>query len=82
MTNTNPNKPMHLSDAIALLNGKEPVDLVVLKADGCFARINGCVGLRHNHYAGTRHVKILASGQVRQIRDVLILSVNGIPVYC
>ena len=72
---------IHLNTLRMMLRQPDPVSLRVMKADGGIMELDGCIGLRENRYAGTRHVKMLASGQIRQIRDCLILSVNGSPVY-
>ena len=58
----------------------EPVNLTVLKKDGTLMELSECIGLKFDKYRGTRRVKLLRSGEIRQIRDCLILSVNGMEV--
>ncbi len=59
----------------------EPLDLVVLKKSGEVMNLNNCVGLKYDKYKGTRRAKLLDSGQIRMVRDCLILSVNGMEVF-
>ncbi len=59
----------------------EPVDLVVMTKKGELREYRGVVGLKADHYAGSRNIKFLESGEIRKIRDCLILAVNGLEVF-
>ena len=72
---------IHISTALDMLMKPDPVDLVVLKADGSIMSLQNCIGLKFDKYRGTRRVKMLTSGQIRMIRDCLILSINGMEVF-
>lgn len=72
---------IHLKNAIDLLNSPEPVDLVVVTAKGEIQKYNNCIGLKSDHYAGVRNIKLLNSGEIRKIRDCLIIGINGLEVF-
>jgi hypothetical protein len=42
--------------------------------------MNNCIGLKFDRYKGTRRVKMLTSGQIRMIRDILVMKINGCEV--
>lgn len=63
-----------------MLMKPDPVDLVVMTKEGRVLNINNCIGLKFDKYKGLRHVKQLDSGQIRTIRDILILKINGCEV--
>ena len=63
-----------------MLESPEPVDLKVLTVKGevrCYEKV---VGLKFDFYKGTRRIKFVRSGEVRQIRDALIMEINGMAV--
>ena len=68
---------IHISTACEMLLKPDPVDLVVLTKEGRILSLENCVGLKYDRYQGTRHIKVLSSGQIRTIRDILIISING-----
>lgn len=72
---------VHITTVREMLKRPDPVDLVVLKKDGSIVQLNNCVGLRYDMYSGCRRVKLLNSGQIRMIRDILIMSINGMQVF-
>lgn len=72
---------LHITQAKKMLESGKPVDLTVYTRDGRLQSYPEAVGLRYNLYTGTRRIKLLRSGQVRQIRDCLIMSINSTPVY-
>ena len=72
---------IHISTARKMLLQPEPVDLVVLTAKGELREYKQVVGLKAQHYSGTRNIKFLQSGQIRKIRDCLILRINGLEVF-
>lgn len=63
-----------------MLMKPEPVDLVVLDKSGRILELNNCIGLKFDKYRGTRRVKMLASGEIRTIRDILVMKINGCDV--
>lgn len=73
-------KPIHISTMADMLMKPDPVDLVVMTKDGRVLELNNCIGLKFDKYKGTRRVKLLDSGQIRCIRDILILKINGCDV--
>lgn len=72
---------VHISTARTLLNSHDPVDLKVWKRDGSVMEISRAVSLRYDFHTGVRNIKILSSGQIRKIRDVLIFEINGMEVF-
>lgn len=72
---------IHLSTARKMLMAPEPVDLKVWDKNGELIEFKSVVGLKSAHYAGTRNVKSLASGEIRKIRDCLIYEINGQKVF-
>lgn len=74
-------RKIHISTARAMLNAREPVDLDIWKSDGSIQRYSGCVSLRYDYYGGFRNIKILASGEIRRVRDICIFAVNGLEVF-
>ena len=63
-----------------MLEKPDPVDLVVLNKEGRILELNNCIGLKFDRYKGTRRVKLLDSGQIRCIRDILVMKINGCDV--
>lgn len=72
---------IHLTTALQMLNSPEPVDLTVITAKGEVQSHKQCIGLKSDHYSGCRNIKILASGEIRKIRDCLIIGINGMEVF-
>lgn len=68
---------IHISTLRAILKAGDPVDLDVWTSTGSIMHLKDCIPLRSNFYKGTRNMKILASGQIRAIREVCIFRVNG-----
>lgn len=70
-----------------MLESPEPVSLSVITASGEIRTFEKCVGLKRQHYAGTRNIKILTDSprqgppDIRKIRDSLIIAVNGLEVF-
>lgn len=63
-----------------MLMRPDPVDLLVLTKKGRLVEMNNVIGLKFDKYKGTRRVKFLASGEIREIRDILVLKINGCEV--
>ncbi len=74
-------RAIHITTARKIIDSGDPVDIKVWAKDGRVLHMQGCVGLRYNFRSGTRQIKILASRQIRTIRDVCIFEVNGMTVY-
>ena len=72
---------IHISTVRQMLASPEAVDLVVVTAKGEVQQYKNCVGLKADHYSGCRNIKLLDSGEIRKIRDCLILAVNGMKVF-
>lgn len=72
---------IHLNTARQMLNSPEPVDLTIVTAKGEVQTYKNCIGLKTDHYNGVRNVKLLDSGQIRKIRDCLIIGINGMEVF-
>ena len=78
---------LHISNAIRLLESPEPVSLTVITAQGEIRHFDRCVGLKRQHYAGTRNIKIIhdpplpGPPDIRKIRDNLIIAINGCEVF-
>lgn len=72
---------LHINTVRKILSEPDPVSLDVWTAKGEHLHLERCVSLRYDPKTGTRRVKMLASGQIRQIRDMLIFRINGMEVY-
>lgn len=72
---------IHITTARKIIDSGDPVDMKVWKKDGSVMVLHRCVGLRYNFRNGTRTIKILASREIRTIRDVCIFEVNGQEVF-
>lgn len=73
---------IHISQARAMLDSGQPVDLVVVKLrDGSLIEYKNVVSLRYDYYKGTRSIKLLANHSVRTIHDVCILRINDFEVF-
>lgn len=64
-----------------MLESGDPVDITFWTKDGDLIELHDVVGLRYNFRAGTHNIKVLASRQIRTIRDVCIYKINGLTVY-
>ena len=72
---------IHITTARKLIDSGDPIDLKAWKQDGSVLEMHRCVGLRYNFRNGTRTVKVLASREIRTVRDVCIFEINGLPVF-
>lgn len=75
-----PNK-IHITTARKMIDSGDAVDLKCWTRDGGVLALDNCVGLRYNFRAGTRQVKLLASRQIRTIRDVCLFEINGMEIF-
>lgn len=72
---------IHITTARKMIDSGDPVDLKAWKKDGSVMELHRCVGLRYNFRNGTRTIKVLASREIRTVRDVCIFEVNGLSVF-
>lgn len=72
---------IHITTARKLIDSGDPIDLKAWKRDGSVLEMRRCVGLRYNFRNGTRTIKVLASREIRTVRDVCIFEINGLPVF-
>lgn len=70
-----------MTQARAMLERGEPVDLVVVKKNGSLMEAKNVVSLRYDYYKGTRQIKFLASGAIRCIHDCCIIAINDFEVF-
>ena len=64
-----------------MLESGDPVDITFWTKDGELVTLLDVVGLRYNFRSGTHNIKVLASRQIRTIRDVCLYKINGLTVY-
>lgn len=74
-------RSIHITTARIILNGGDPVDISVWKANGSILELRNVISLRYSFYGGWRNVKILSSGECRKIHDCCIFRVNGLEVF-
>lgn len=71
---------VHISTVRAMLAKKEPVTVSYVTKDGRLETIHNAVPLGVQFYSGTRNFK-LANGDIRKVRDNLIVAVNSLQVF-
>lgn len=71
---------IHISTARLMFAKKEPVDITLVTRHGELQTLKNAIPLQNNFYGGYRNFK-LPNGQIRKVRDLLIMAVNGIEVY-
>ena len=64
-----------------MLAHPEPVDISLFTSKGEVQHYKNCISLRYDFRTGTRRIKLLSSGQIRQVRDVCIFQINGMEVF-
>lgn len=76
---------LYLKDAQLFLDNakqtREPVSVVALTADGKLLQLEGWICVSGWWEKGSHDFRSPESGQIRKVRDVLIFSINGHPVY-
>lgn len=72
---------IHLTEARKIMQRPESFSLTVLASDGRVIEIKECVSLKWDFRTGTRTLKLIPSGQIRRIRDTLIIGLNSLTVY-
>ena len=74
-------KAIHLSQALAMLNNGQRVNLRVVNLKGQIMEWDDVISLRYDHYKGTRSIKFPRSGQIRTIHDVCIIGIDDFEVF-
>ena len=72
---------LHINTLREILSHPEPVDIALFTAKGEIQHYKNCISLRYDFRNGTRRIKLLSSGQIRQVRDVCIFQINGMEVF-
>ena len=72
---------VHISTLRKMLKAGDPVDIKLWTKSGEIQEWRNCVPLRYNFYKGTRQIKLLNSGQIRQLRDVCVFQINGMEIF-
>lgn len=72
---------VHLSTARRIMEQDKPFSIKFLTADARVVEIESAVSLKWDLRTGTRTIKAIPSGQIRRIRDSLILEINSLTVY-
>ena len=73
---------IHLSQARKIMDSGERFNVSYVRAkDGSIMDALDVVSLRYDRYVGTRTIKFMRSGQLRTIRDCLIIGINDFDVY-
>ncbi len=72
---------IHINIAREILETGKPVDLKVFTKKGELMVCNEVVSLSSYFRGGTRKLKFIRSGEIRQIRDVCIVEINDEEVY-
>ena len=73
---------IHLTQVQRILNSHASIkQLGFFTKAGELVIVNNIVSLGRNRAAGTRRIKCLASGEIRQIRDSLIFLYNDLEVF-
>ena len=72
---------IHINTMREMLARPEPVDISLFTSKGEVQHYKNCISLRYDFRNGTRRIKLLSSGQIRQVRDVCIFQINGMEVF-
>lgn len=72
---------IHINTMREILSHPEPVDISLWTAKGEIQHYHNCISLRYDFRNGTRRIKLLASGQIRQVRDTCIFKINDMEVF-
>ena len=74
-------RAIHINTLREILSHPEPVAIALFPAQGEIQHYKNCISLRYDFRNGTRRIKLLSSGQIRQVRDVCIFQINGMEVF-
>ncbi|MDD2645999.1 MAG: hypothetical protein PHQ88_07760 [Bacteroides sp.] len=72
---------IHINIARRILERGDLVSLKVFKKNGELMECHNVVSITSYFRGGTRKLKFIASGEIRQIRDVCIVEINDEEVY-
>ena len=75
---------VHFNTMLQMLRAGDPVDISFWKSNGEIVDLRNVVALPYKEsarYSGTQNFKILASGQIRKIRNVCIFRINDCEVF-
>lgn len=72
---------IHLSAARKIMDLDRSFSITFLTADARTVTIDCAVSLKWDLRTGTRTIKAIPSGQIRRVRDSLIMAINGEEVY-
>lgn len=72
---------VHISTLRKMLSSPEPLDITCISVKGEVRVYKNVVGLSSHHYKGYRNIKFLNSGEIRKVRECLIVAVNGAEVF-
>ncbi len=64
-----------------MLAAPEPVDMVFVSSKGEVITARNVISLKYDHYSGCRNIKFMDSGEIRKIRDCLIVQINDCEVF-
>lgn len=71
---------IHISTARLMLAKKEPVTISYVTKDGHLETVKDAIPLGVQFYSGTRNFK-LPNGDIRKVRDNLIVALNSYEVF-
>lgn len=72
---------IHINVAREMLDSGKPVTLSIFTKKGELQTYADVIGISSYFRGGTRKIKFLVSGEIRQIRDVCIVEINDEEVY-
>jgi hypothetical protein len=72
---------IHISTARKMLDAGDPVDISFWTKDGELISLHDVVGLSYNFRSGTHNIKLLASRQIRTIRDICLYKINDMTIF-
>ena len=72
---------IHISTLRKMMKSGDHEDLKLWTKSGEIQEWRNCIPLRYNFYKGTRQIKLLNSGQIRQLRDVCVFMINDMEVF-
>lgn len=73
-------KDLHISQVRRMLAEHKPMTISYVTSKGELQTVENAIPLAANFYAGFRNVK-LPNGQIRKVRENLIVAVNSCEVY-
>lgn len=71
---------IHITAAYKAMESGKPFQVTIWTKGGRLETLDNCVSLQNFRYTGTRRIKLMKSRQIRQIRDICIMRLNGYEV--